>query len=256
MIANSVKKNDDNITYDNWIQNKFKNLYPDLNPNTIDEELLNDIIANMINDDISNNLNIQNQTCENINKINSDKKFNSDLKLAPILTQPPYSSSNLNKQIEQNLLMAYEIIPEMLFPTNLIYLNGKINGINTNVMVDSGATCCFTYKSVIKKCGLEYLIDTNCTKMIMGAHGIKPSFGTIWFVEIEIELEKNHWVSIPISVDIIDDTNIINTDDTVKNNEKKLELILGMTFLKSYRANIDFSLMTITLNKNIKIKFK
>jgi len=43
-------------------------------------------------------------------------------------------------------------------------------------------------------------------------------------------------------------------EKSITNN--KLELIMGINFLKSYRANIDFSTMTMTLNNNIKIKFK
>ena len=50
----------------------------------------------------------------------------------------------------------------------------------------------------------------------------------------------------------------IKEDETIDKSltHDKLELILGINFLKSYRANIDFSTMTMTLNGNIKIKFK
>ena len=102
----------------------------------------------------------------------------------------------------------------------------------------------------------------------------------IWFLEIDLEVEKNNWISIPITVDIVDDSETIAANKIIKEHSNKInkiinikekdndndndndnetthgfELILGIGFLKSYRANIDFSSMTITLNKNIKIKF-
>ena len=180
--------------------------------------------------------------------------------------------------------MADEIIPEMSISSNLIYLKGKLNGINAIIMIDTGATSCVIFKSVVDKCGLNYLIDTSTSVMIQGAHGIKPTLGTIWFVEIELEINQDKYINIPIRVEVIDDsetitankiiyehddkiTKIIDINYNDMNNFKKsdsnhiqtctheFEIILGMTFLKSYRANIDFSTMTITLNKNIKIKF-
>ena len=194
------------------------------------------------------------------------------------------------------MLMADEFIPEMTIPTNLIYLKGRLNGINTRIMIDTGASSCVIFKSIVDKCGLGYLVDSSTSVMVQGAHGMKPTLGTIWFAEIEIEIDTDKWVSIPISVEVIDDSETIKTKQIIKEHYEKIneiigvnnlesnnvsdnnkdnkkdikqqtkfdkssdqshgfEIILGMTFLKSYRANIDFSSMSITLNKNIKIKF-
>ena len=148
-------------------------------------------------------------------------------------------------------------------------------------MIDTGASSCVIFKSTMEKTGLDYLVDYSSTVLVQGAHGMKPSLGTIWFMELDLEVENKNdsgtinknFVAIPITAEVIDDSdsiqatniikehmdkinNIIATDEKVDDKKKNgFEIILGMTFLKSYRANIDFSTMIITLNQNIKIKF-
>ena len=41
--------------------------------------------------------------------------------------------------IDNNYIKAYQTIPEYFFPKKLIYLEGKINNIPTNFLVDTGA---------------------------------------------------------------------------------------------------------------------
>lgn len=286
----SLLGNDD-INVNKYITNKLNLLYPDIDPNTIDNELLENIIFNILNEDYANINKIKNDMFTSIEKLSEDKsspdKSSLDKSSNDIFSQPTQNiceNKKLSKYeqeiIKQNILMADEIIPEMYVYSNLIYLSGRLNGIKINTMIDTGASSCVIFKSVVDKCGLDYLIDTSTSTMIQGANGVKPSVGTIWFMEIDVEVNKNNWVTIPISVEVIDDSDTIkankiieehtksineilkideanNNNDVqeLKKNSHEFDLILGMTFLKSYRANIDFSSMTITLNKNIKIKF-
>jgi hypothetical protein len=274
----------DDINVNKYISKKLNILYPDINLDIIDNDLLENIIVNIISEDYSNinklkkNMmeNIKNISNNNDDKLNNNKTINGDKIINNIIDA---NKNNFNKEIiKQNILMADEIIPEMTIPTNLIYLKGKLNGIKTNIMIDTGASSCVIFKSVVDKCGLDYLLDSSTSVMVQGAHGTKPTLGTIWFTEIEIEIDFDKWVSIPISIEVIDDSETIKTNEIIKEHHKQInkiigsndldntkddnteetrgfEIILGMTFLKSYRANIDFSTMTITLNKNIKIKF-
>ena len=39
------------------------------------------------------------------------------------------------------------------------------------------------FKSVIEKCGIEYLVDKSTRVMVQGAHGMKPTVGTLWYLE-------------------------------------------------------------------------
>lgn len=250
----------------NSLMNEFNKYYPNIDPNFIDDELFENMLENIV--------------IENNNKIN--ESYQTDIK---------HKQQNM---INNNILMADELIPEMSIPTNLIYLKGRLNGVPINIMIDTGASCCFTYNSIIIKCGLEDLIDKSSKTMVRGAHSFQSTLGNIWFLEVELDISngQEQYVSVPITVNISDDTEIIK-DETEINNEfvnkikkineivgknnnlfdinfvekeiekmknnndkSKLDLILGINFLKSYRANIDFSTMTMTLNKSIQIKFK
>jgi hypothetical protein len=307
-ISNVLGYNDSKIN--KYIIGKINSLYPDIDSNNIDNDLLENIIQNIIIE-YYNNINIiKNEMVTNIINISKINNDDNNLKNTNIDLQKNKFDLEI---IKQNILMADEIIPEMSIPSNLIYLKGKLNRINTRIMIDTGASSCVIFKSVVDKCGLNYLVDTSTSVMVQGAHGMKPSLGTIWFVEIELEINQDKFVNIPISVEVIDDISTINANNIIKEHSDKItkiinindnnintntnqtntnqtntnqtntnqtntheantheantheantheanthgfEIILGMTFLKSYRANIDFSTMTITLNKNIKIKF-
>lgn len=232
--------------------NEINKFCPGIDFNNIDNNLLEDILLNIIGD--------------------KDEKDNKK-----VISNEDIINKNI---INQNIFMADEIIPEMLIPTDIIFLNGKLNGHSIKIMIDTGATSCIVFRSAVNKCNLNNLVDRRSTIMVDGAHGRKPTFGKIWFLEIELEISNGNFVNIPISVDVLNDmdnyyddnndNNKINNDkinnnkinDNNNNNDPKLiqqhgfEIILGMTFLKSYRVNIDFFTMNITLNNNIKIKFK
>ena len=194
----------------NNIINEFVKFYPDIDPMSIDTDLLQDMLDNIVEQNKANN-NI------NVNTFDFNKKNIFDKNI-----------------INKNIMMADEIIPEMSIPTNLIYLKGRINSIPVNIMVDTGASCCFTYKSIITKCCLENLIDTQSKIMIQGAHGIKASLGTIWFLEIDLDISngKEQWVTIPITIEVNDDTDIIKTNNVIdtemENKISKMKEIAGL----------------------------
>ena len=258
------------ILSNNYIKNKLNTLYPEIDINNIDTDLLNDMISNIINEDYKHINKLKNEMESNINNISENQNYNKN------------NSKFKTSLVEQNIMLANEIIPEMSIQSNLIYLTGKINGFDTKILVDTGASSCIIFKSTVDKCNLSHLIDTSTTVMVQGAHGMKPTLGTIWFMDLDLKISNSsnsdeHWVSIPISTEVIDDSEIIKTKKIMNEYENKItnilgvsnkntnkdtdishgfELILGMTFLKSYRVNIDFSSMTIKLNNSIDIKFK
>lgn len=302
----SIIQNINDFEYNN-ILNKFGNFYPDIDPWSIDPELLQNMLDNIA---------LQNNTNRNVNpnvnpnidpNVNPNIDQNIDPNIDPninpnINTDDLNEINNFNKNIiENNMKMADETIPEMIIQSELIYLKGRLNNTPVNVMIDTGATGCFTYKSIMTKCGVDHLIDGRAKKIIRGVNGSKTSAGTIWFLEIDLDISngQEQWVSIPVSIDVNDDTDVINQNNLINSklenkisimkekintyensNDKKylleeielfeneieiqkkhmkntnLEIILGINFLKSYRANIDFSTRILTLNDSIKIKFK
>ena len=258
-----IHNNYNDVLLDDDIIHKFKEIYPDIDINMIDSNLLEDMVFNVIDnanntDKIKNTLfnDINNIGKNNINNLNVTNNFK-------LNTHNPLI-------IKQNYELANEFIPEMLFSTDLIKFNGKINGSNVKIMLDTGASSCVIFKSVIEKNDLLYLIDTNSSTIVQGAHSMKSTVGTIWYLEIELEIKDGLYISVPIIADVIDDSDNIEANKIIKNYSKNnsksdnnlvesdnnFGIILGMTFLKSYKVNIDFSSMIVTLNGNIKIKFK
>jgi maltodextrin utilization protein YvdJ len=95
--------------------------------------------------------------------------------------------------IDENYIMANDQIPEMLNSCNLILLNGKLSGKNVNIMVDTGAQMCVINKSLISKCNIDYMVDKKNQINVQGANSTAPTFGTLWYVEIELETSDNNF---------------------------------------------------------------
>jgi hypothetical protein len=133
--------------------------------------------------------------------------------------------------------IAYNLIPEMLIPTNLITIDGYINDEQINIIVDTGSAYSHIFKSTIDRLELSNLVDKNEQDEICG-NGITKSLGRLWYQEIE--LNSNY---IPISFLVIDD--IVDGYD----------VILGNNFLQSYDALLDYNKKKLILNKDIEILF-
>jgi hypothetical protein len=250
---------------DSELRQKFCEYYPDVQIDKIDSEILHDMMLNIL---------------ENEMMKHSNKEIKEESKLKDEVDK------NWNKEIvKANIEMADMLIPEMEFSQNLIKLNGRINEIPIKFMIDTGASMCVTHEYVVNKCCLQHLVDKSNIKMITGAHSVEPTLGKIWCVDIDLEVLSEdgsiHWISIPVSIDVSHDVKEMTITEEMKKTtsmfEKALELtkspsqdhsgnidshehshdvILGMTFLRSYRANIDFGTRVMTLNGSIKIPFK
>ena len=211
MNQNSITQNAELIS----IFNKF---YPELKFEQMDENLTKEIVESVLGMNINNFL------------INN--------------------SNNINNEIQKTFDFAHEHIPEMLFPTKLITLNGKIKDIPIKILIDTGANNNCMYKTKIIQAGLENIIDKNAKTIVTGIQSNKETCGKIWYTDIELEIitaEKNKsYAMLGLNLTVIDD----------ENKETPFDLILGLNFMKSYKMNIDFLTNTITLNGNIKLKFE
>jgi len=219
-----------------------EHFYPGLELNKLDNDIINDIIQSIVSD---------------------NNGFNLDNNL--ILDDPLHNINENNELIYENFKLADELIPEMLLETNSIYLDGKINNIPVKILFDTGATTNCIYKSKIIECGLDYLIDTKSSYDIIGVNSTQKSYGTIWYVDLDLKLNNNlpfafTYTSVGVNLVVLEDLPInnckLNSDQELKiEPNKQIDIILGIGFMKAHRANIDFHSMTITLNSNIKINF-
>jgi hypothetical protein len=148
-----------------------------------------------------------------------------------------------NEIIKQNYLMANELIPEMIVPCELIYLNGKINDHNVNILFDCGASGCTMNKELMDKLNLDYLVDKKNTVNIIGFNSNNKAYGIIWYLDLEIKINNNKYINLPINC-------VINN-----NNNDNIDIILGINFMKVYNVKINFKKRTISLNDSIIINY-
>ncbi len=246
------------------VRQKFSEYYPGAEIDKMDTEILTEMMFGMLQTEIEKDPSlVAPKIVEKKSPIKSDDK-------------------NWNKDIVKENA-------EMAFTQSLIQLKGRINNVPIVFMIDTGASMCVTHEYVVEKCCLHHLVDAKQITYVTGAHSTEPTLGKIWCVEIELEVQLDDgslsFISIPISIDVSHDVvnhslkesekmknmkkammSILNNHPKA-NKEKKEEahehkhkishdVILGQTFLRAYRANIDFGSRVITLNGDIKLKFE
>ncbi len=224
----------------------FNKHYPELNPVEIDKDLFVDMMTNILALEQAK-----------IDKEEADEKDNEK--------EEAFES----KVIEQNYLMANEIIPEMFVSNDLIYLKGKLNKTDVNILVDSGCQTSTVFKSTTDRANLDYIIDKKACTICQGVGGLTKTYGMLWFTELEIETESDKFVTIPIKLSVVDNTKKNDLEQELDNikleqnelielveEKSKLDLLLGIDFMKAYKGIVNFNKKTITLNDSIVINYK
>jgi len=115
-------------------------------------------------------------------------------------------------------------------PANLIYIYGFINNKRLKILIDTGATSSIIFNNTIEKLNINYLIDNNEQNILRGI-GDELSVGRLWCIKLNINTYYY-----PISF-IVSNNSILDYD-----------LILGIHFLKTNNAYIDFKNNKIVLN--------
>lgn len=162
-----------------------------------------------------------------------------------------YINNNDNeKYINDNYELSDKHIYKMLENHNNLIINGRINNEPIKILFDTGATNNFIFKS--KTYQYENIIDKKNIYETTGLHISKKTYGTIWYLEIELKTNKNNYEKFGINLQVIEDNNINNINNI---NFNSFDMILGLPFMMFYKANIDFETKIITLNNKIKINF-
>lgn len=133
--------------------------------------------------------------------------------------------------------LAYETIPEMFIPAKMIFLDGSINDMPVKIMLDTGATCTVISSDAVNRIGIDDYVDPLATVEMHGI-GCERSPGTIWMVELNLN------------------NNICPIMLTVSNSKfHNFDIILGIDFMRSYKAVINFCTNTLMLNNKYSIQF-
>lgn len=146
---------------------------------------------------------------------------------------------NKNEIIHQNAYeLAYDTIPEMLVPVNSILVDGKINNIPIKILFDTGADLSVISNTAVDKLNMNDMIDTQASTICKGVNGMAMTLGELWFIELEIA--NNIF---PVKLTVLR-TDFIDCD-----------MIIGLNFMRSYKARIDFVSNEIILNDKYHISF-
>lgn len=218
----------DNLKKNIYFINQFNKIYPEFNLELIDNELLIDIILTMYK---KNLLILPNDK-------SNDKELNNMINELELFGKK--TNTEKKNKIILNRIIAYEKIPELLVPDNVIIVIGKINENPINILFDTGASgCCMTIDAIYK-CGLTDLIDYDYFVDVQGATEKKNSKGKIWYLELDLQCIDTKLKKYPISCEVI---NTING---------QIDIVLGNNFLRKYNCEINFCSRTIIL-ENYKI---
>lgn len=89
------------------------------------------------------------------------------------------------KNINENLQMAQEYLPETFLPVHMLFINIEINKNNVVALVDTGAQSTIISEDLAKKCGVFNLCDTRYSGIAKGV-GTSKIIGVIHAAQLKI----------------------------------------------------------------------
>jgi DNA damage-inducible protein 1 len=89
------------------------------------------------------------------------------------------------KNIDENLKMAEEYLPETFLQVHMLFINIEINKLNVVALVDTGAQTTIISEDLAKKCGVFNLCDTRYSGIAKGV-GTSKIIGVIHAVQMKI----------------------------------------------------------------------
>ena len=216
----------------------FKQYYPFIDHTTLDNNILAMLIENMfLMEKDKYSLSDSDEEC---NEENNDSDSDNE------------ESDDEDMVVEENYSKANELIPDMIESGDLINVRGKLNDIPVNILFDSGCQTSTSFTSIIKKANLEYLIDKKAITYCNNIDGVTNTCGMIWLTELELEINKDNYITVPIKLSILDDSKNIKQEDSDDefDTTNKIDILLGTDFMKSNNVTINFNKQIITLNEH------
>jgi hypothetical protein len=221
----------------------FKQYYPFIDHTTLDNNILAMLIENMFL-----------MEKDKYSLSDSDEEYNEENN---DLVSDNEESDNEDMVVEENYSKANELIPDMIESGDLINVRGKLNDIPVNILFDSGCQTSTSFTSIIKKANLEHLIDKKAITYCNNIDGVTNTCGMIWLTELELEINEDNYITVPIKLSILDDSKNIKQEDSDDefDTTNKIDILLGTDFMKSNNVTIKNKKKIITLNEH-KITYK
>lgn len=140
------------------------------------------------------------------------------------------------QQVDENMQLAYDILPESFTSVNMLYIKIKVNGVEAQAFVDSGAQTTIISPKLAEKCGISRLIDKRFVGEARGV-GSQRIEGKIHSVPIRI---GDSQADIPCSF-IVMDTSV--------------DLLFGLDMLRRHKCVLDLQRDVLVVGGNIETRF-
>lgn len=200
----------------------FKQYYPNIDHTLLDNNVLAILIENMFE-------------VEKSKYSDSESEKESD----------DESDNENNAVIDENYMVATNLIPNMIDSGDMVMVKGLLNKIPVNILFDSGCQTSTTFTSIVTKANLVHLVDLKSKTYCNGINGVTKTHGMIWCTQLELKTSNDYdnYISVPIKLSILDDTK-----DNKHNDTNSVDILIGTDFMKASNVMINFSKNIITLN--------
>lgn len=131
------------------------------------------------------------------------------------------------QNVEENFRFAMEHHPEAFGSVFMLYINCKVNNKPLKAFIDSGAQMSIMSADMAKSCELSGLIDERFAGMAVGV-GTQKIIGKVHYCQLEIDGQFFH-----------------NSFSILEG--QKMDIILGLDFLKRHQASIDLKKNALVL---------
>ena len=154
----------------------------------------------------------------------------------------PNYQKKLEAQIQAerlNKLQAetYENYPELFVPTEMLFISGRVNNVDLEIFVDTGAQTTVISKKFAEKANIFKNVDKRYAGKVVGV-GQTTSLGRIW--QIPLEIEGRYFVMSAVVLD-----------------KFSHEVLLGLDMMKRHRCVIDLVNHNLVFSlENVSTKFK
>jgi DNA damage-inducible protein 1 len=133
------------------------------------------------------------------------------------------------QNVQQNMELAMENLPESFARVNMLYVNLSINDYAIKAFVDSGAQSTIISQDLAEKCGLMRLLDTRYAGQAVGI-GTSKILGRVHIAQMKF---GNSYF--PISLTVLENNGV--------------DFLFGLDMLRRYRGIIDLGNNVLRIDK-------